>query len=133
MTAVGVDMIEVARVTRGLERFGQRFLDRFFTEAEQAQCRGRAASLAGRFTVKEAVGKALGTGIGDVGWREIEVLSDERGQPQLTLHGAARRLAADRGLSNWAVSISHTQALAIGFVVAHGEAPVSSSGHPMTS
>lgn len=132
MTAVGVDMIEVARVSRGLDRFGQRFLDRFFTEAEQAQCRGRAASLAGRFTVKEAVGKALGTGIGDVSWRDIEVLSDERGRPQLTLHGAARRLAADRGLMHWAVSISHTQTLAIGFVIAHGESALISADHSIT-
>lgn len=120
MLATGVDMIEIERVERGIGRFGQRFLDRFFTPAEQAQCAGRASSLAGRYAVKEAVGKALGTGIGDVGWRDIEVLGDARGRPFLTLHNEARRLAAQRGLSEWAISISHTADLAIGFVVAQG-------------
>ena len=60
MLAVGVDIFEVERMAEGMERHGARFCDRFFTEQEQAQCEGRAASLAGRFAVKEAVGKALG-------------------------------------------------------------------------
>lgn len=120
MLATGVDIIEIARIEQGVARYGQRFLDRFFTAAEQAQCNGRADSLAGRYAVKEAVGKALGTGIGDVAWREIEVLSDERGRPCLTLHGAAERLSAELGLRAWSISISHTDSLAIGFAVATG-------------
>jgi holo-[acyl-carrier protein] synthase len=118
MLATGVDLIEIERVRRGLERHGARFADRFFTAREQAQCAGRAASLAGRFAVKEAVGKALGTGIGDVGWKDIEVLNDDRGRPCLTLHNAAERLAAERGLSEWAISLSHTASHAVGMVVA---------------
>ena len=118
MLATGVDLIEIERVRRGLERHGARFADRFFTAREQAQCAGRAASLAGRFAVKEAVGKALGTGIGDVGWKDIEVLNDDRGRPHLTLHNAAERLAAERGLSEWAISLSHAASHAVGMVVA---------------
>jgi holo-[acyl-carrier protein] synthase len=118
MLAVGVDILEVVRMSRGMARYGTRFCDRFFTVREQEQCGGRAASLAGRFAVKEAVSKALGTGIGDVAWKEIEIISDERGRPSLTLHGAAARLAADRGLNEWAISLSHTNTHAIGMAVA---------------
>lgn len=120
MLAVGVDILEVERLARGMERYGARFCDRFFTVREQEQCGGRAASLAGRFAVKEAVGKALGTGIGDVAWKEIEVVSDERGRPGLVLHGAAAQLAAENGLDEWAVSVSHTRTHAVGMAVAQG-------------
>jgi holo-[acyl-carrier protein] synthase len=123
MLATGVDLIEVERLRRGIARHGQRFCDRFFTAREQEQCGGRATSLAGRFAVKEAVGKALGTGIGDVGWKDIEILSDERGRPYLTLHATAKRLAAERGLRHWAISLSHTATHAIGFAVALGASP----------
>ncbi len=125
MLATGIDLIEIARVRRGLERYGARFSDRFFTPAEQAQCAGRAASLAGRFAVKEAVGKALGTGIGDVAWKDIEILNDDRGRPHLTLHNAAQRLAAELGLGQWAISLSHTDTHAIGLAVALGGGEVS--------
>ena len=121
MLAVGVDMIEVARIERGIARHGDRFLNRFFTEREKAYCQGRVTSLAGRFAVKEAVGKALGTGIGDVSWLEIEVVIDERGKPDLILHDEAQSLADALGLSRWAISLSHTETHAIGFVVATAE------------
>jgi len=110
-------MIEIARIEWGMQRHGGRFLARFFTEQEQAYCNGRAASLAGRFAVKEAVGKALGTGIGDIRWVDVEVVCDGRGKPELVLHNAARELAASRGLTTWAISLSHTETHAIGFVV----------------
>jgi holo-[acyl-carrier protein] synthase len=121
MLAIGVDMIEIARIERGIQRHGGRFLARFFTEQEQVYCNGRAASLAGRFAVKEAVGKALGTGIGDIRWLDVEVVCDGRGKPELVLHNAAKALAASRGLTTWAISLSHTETHAIGFVVAMGE------------
>ncbi len=121
--AVGVDIIEVERLKRGIARYGQRFYNRFFTSREQEQCAGRATSLAGRFAVKEAVSKALGTGIGDIAWKEIEVLNDETGRPVLTLHGAAARLAAERGLRLWAISLSHTATHAVGMATALGSLP----------
>lgn len=120
MLAVGVDIIEVERLSRGLARHGDRFLDRFFTLREREQCGGRAASLAGRFAVKEAVGKALGTGIGDISWKEVEIINDERGRPILTLHGEAARLAAELGLAEWSISLSHTNTHAVGMAVALG-------------
>lgn len=118
MLAVGVDILEVERMARGIERYGDRFCDRFFTAREQEQCGGRAASLAGRFAVKEAVSKALGTGIGDVAWKDIEIISDHRGRPELVLHGSAARLATQNGLAEWAVSVSHTKTHAVGMAVA---------------
>ena len=121
MLATGVDMIEIARIERGVNRHGDRFLNRFFTEQEQAYCDGRFDSLAGRFAVKEAVAKALGTGIGDVSWQEIEIVNDERGKPNLILHNQAKALATASGLTKWAISLSHTDTHAIGFVVATGE------------
>jgi holo-[acyl-carrier protein] synthase len=123
MLAVGVDIIEVERVARGIARYGSRFCDRFFTAREQEQCGGRATSLAGRYAAKEAVGKALGTGIGDIAWKEIEVINDERGRPTLALHGEARRLAAANGLREWAISLSHTATHAIAVAVALNPTP----------
>lgn len=120
MIAVGVDIIEVERVAGGVERLGQRFLDRIFTPREQRYCAGDAARLAGRFAVKEAVGKALGTGIGDVRWLDIEVVCDDRGRPELVLHEAARELAHSLGLEEWSISLSHTASHAVGMAVALG-------------
>jgi len=121
MLAVGVDIIEVERISRGLDRHGSRFLDRIFTEQEQAYCAGRANRLAARFAVKEAVGKALGIGIGDIGWKDIEVVNDGRGRPELVLHAEAIAYAEEKGIYQWSVSISHTDTLAIGMVVALGQ------------
>lgn len=120
MLAVGVDMIEIARIGKARERHGARFERRFFTSQEIALCAGRLECLAGRFAVKEAVAKALGTGIGDVHWTDIEVLCDERGKPELVLHERARAVAERLGLGEWAVSLSHTSTHAIGFAVATG-------------
>jgi holo-[acyl-carrier protein] synthase len=118
MLTVGVDLIEVARMERGIARHGQRFYDRFFTAQEQAQCEGQAARLAGRFAVKEAVAKALGTGIGDMRWVDIEVVCNNRGRPVLVLHAQAQIMAQKLGLTEWAISISHTDSHAVGMAVA---------------
>lgn len=118
---VGVDIVEISRVEAVLERFGERFLQRIYTPAEQALCRGRAPELAVRFAAKEATMKALGTGRRGVGWREIEVLSDRRGRPLLYLHGRAQERAAELGLQHFAVSLSHERQLAVATVVAWGE------------
>ena len=72
MHTVGVDLIEIERIRATLDKFGDRFLKRVYTEAEVAYCRGRVPELAVRFAAKEAVMKALGTGARGVGWRDIE-------------------------------------------------------------
>ncbi len=118
MLAVGVDLVEIERVEQSLEKYGQRFLARIFTEGEQIYCNGRVQSLAARFAVKEAVGKALGTGIGDVSWQDIEIVNEENGQPVLRLHGDAQRIASQQGLDYWTISLSHTAAYAVGMAVA---------------
>ncbi|MBI5930094.1 MAG: holo-ACP synthase [Chloroflexi bacterium] len=120
MLRVGVDMLEVARVERAISRHGERFFERFFTPAERDYCGGAYHRLAARIAAKEAVAKALGTGIGDVKWVEIEVLADERRRPVLHLHGRARALADEMNLRNWDISLSHTEEQAIAFVVAMG-------------
>ncbi|GCE19192.1 holo-ACP synthase [Dictyobacter kobayashii] len=91
--AVGVDIIEVERIRKVYERHGERFLKRVFTEQEVAQSRGKISRLAGRFAVKEAISKALGTGIRGVGWREMEVVHLRSGRPSVRLHGNAKKRA----------------------------------------
>ena len=121
MLSVGVDMIEISRIERAISRHGDRFYARFFTSQEREFCNDRPERLAGRFAVKEAVGKALGTGIGDVNWTDIEVVCDGRGKPELVLHNQAEALAAQLGLHQWSISLSHTETHAIGFAVAMGK------------
>ncbi|MGC9356393.1 MAG: holo-ACP synthase [Anaerolineae bacterium] len=125
MLTTGVDLVEITRVERVLERYGHRFLERIFTPDEVRFSRGRSPELAARFAAKEAVSKALGVGMlmlspVGIGWRDVEVLNDRRGKPTLTLHGQARRLAEAQGLTEWSVSLSHDGGLAVAFVVALG-------------
>ncbi|HJS17225.1 MAG TPA: holo-ACP synthase [Anaerolineales bacterium] len=116
--ATGVDLIEIARIEEVISRHGKHYLDRVYTAAELEHCGKRAESLAGRFAAKEAAAKALGCGIGDVTWQEIEILGDEQNAPVLRLYGAAEQRAKDLGLSTWSVSISHSQSHSVAFVVA---------------
>ena len=119
MLRCGIDLIEVRRVAEGIERLGERFLNRFFTPGERADCEDLPHRLAARFAAKEAVAKALGTGIGEVGWKEIEIrCNNERGRPTLFLHGAAAELAAKMGLTEWDVSLTHTTTYASAVAVA---------------
>ncbi len=116
---VGIDIIEVERIAAAIARHGERFLARVFTPAEARCCRGRVASLAARFAAKEAAAKALGQGIDNVRWHDIEVLNDADGRPILHLHGEARYLAARAGLNAWDVSLSHARDYAVASVVAY--------------
>lgn len=116
--ATGVDLVDVDRIREAIERHGERFVARIFTQVEQRECGGRATSLAARFAAKEAAAKALGCGIGDVSWLDIEVRGDENHAPHLYLYGAGEKLAKELGLVNWSVSLSHTETQAIAFVVA---------------
>jgi holo-[acyl-carrier protein] synthase len=114
----GIDAIEPARIAATIARWGERFLNRVFTPAERVICKDRPTSLAARFAAKEAVAKVLGTGVGDVAWREIEILANERGRPILVLHGAAATRAAHLGLQYWSVSLTHLAGVALAMVVA---------------
>jgi holo-[acyl-carrier protein] synthase len=118
MLRIGVDLIEISRINESRERFGDRFYARFFTDHERDYCAGNPQRLAARFAAKEACAKALGTGIGDVRWIDIEVTGDERNRPILRLYGKAAELAAVHGLTTWEVILSHTDTHAIAFVAA---------------
>ncbi len=119
--ATGVDLIETQRIQDAIDRHGERFLKRVFTPAEIDLCQGRPESLAARFAAKEAAAKALGTGIGDISWQEVEVLNDEQKAPLLLLSGAAAQRARLLGLTTWSASLSHNLTQAIALVVGIGE------------
>jgi holo-[acyl-carrier protein] synthase len=119
MIRCGIDMIECERIADGIDRLGERFLNRFFTAGEREDCDDTPHRLAARFAGKEAVGKALGTGIGDVSWVEIEIrVNNPRRRPVLILHGAAKEIADEMGLTEWDVSLTHTKAMASAVAVA---------------
>ncbi len=116
----GIDLVDLPRFQSVVERHGKRFLERVFTPQELAEAEKNLASLAARYAAKEAVSKALGTGIGIVTWREIEVLRGQAREPHLHLHGEAARLAREQGLYTWSISLSHTHLQAVALVVAIG-------------
>jgi len=117
----GIDVIEIERIEAAVDRWGERFLQRIYTDAEQAYCRGKSRRLAGRFAAKEAASKALGVGVRHIRWRDIEILPDARGKPTLSLHGRAATVADRLGLTGFEVSITHSRADAIAVVIAWGE------------
>jgi holo-[acyl-carrier protein] synthase len=116
--AVGVDIIEVDRVRKVYEHHGERFLQRVFTEMEIRQCRGKVTRLAGRFAAKEAISKALGTGLHGVAWREMEVVQLRSGRPTVRLYGNARQRAELLGLTAFDISIADLQTFSIAIAVA---------------
>lgn len=118
LVSVGVDVIEIARIQRALDDFGERFLRKVYTERERDRYGARVSELAARFAAKEATSKALGTGIRGIRWREMEVLSNRRGKPVLVLHGSAAARAEKLGLMAFDVSLSHSRTDALAFVVA---------------
>lgn len=120
----GIDLIEIERVEAALRRHGLRLLQRIFTPNELADLSvnndfsQQVPSIAARFAAKEAVAKALGTGIGIVKWHDIEVMRGPSGEPILHLGGSAEKLASELGLTAWSLSLSHTRTHAIAMVVA---------------
>ena len=118
MLSVGVDIIEIERIRRAVSRWDEHFLNKIYTGAELALCKGRVPELAVRFAGKEAVSKALGTGLLGVSWREMEILADARGKPLVRLYGRAAARAAELGLAEFAISLSHSRDYAVAFVVA---------------
>lgn len=119
---VGVDVVDVARLSRVVALRGPELCRRVFTPDELRDCRGSVRRMAARFAAKEATAKALGTGIGPIGWRDVEVLTGTRGEPTLALRGAARAVARERGIDRWAVSLSDDATHAVAVVVATGTA-----------
>ena len=115
--ACGVDLLLLDRFERVLERHPERFPRRVFTEREADYCRGRAPELAARFAAKEAVMKALGTGVRGVKRREIEILANARGKPVAILHGGALQRMRRIGLERIEVSMTHEKTMVCAFAV----------------
>jgi holo-[acyl-carrier protein] synthase len=122
--AAGIDAIELDRVRKTYNRHPRRFLTRVYTKLEIAYCRGRVPELAARFAAKEAMMKTLGTGARGVGWRDIEILADRRGKPLVYLHGRAAARAAEIGLGQAEISMTHSDTMAMAFIVAPVSAPI---------
>jgi holo-[acyl-carrier protein] synthase len=118
---IGVDLVECARIQHSIDRFGDRFLHRVFTDGEieySMSMKFPARHLAARFAAKEAVSKAFGTGIGKaMGWRNIDVRKRPSGEPFLVFSGSAQELAAKRGVTSALITLSHTEHHAMASVV----------------
>jgi holo-[acyl-carrier protein] synthase len=121
---IGVDLVECGRIERSLERFGEKFLHRVFTEGEIAYSMSMkfpARHLAARFAAKEAVSKAFGTGIGKaMGWKDIDVHKKPSGEPFLVFSGPARALVTQRGVTSALITLSHTEHHAVAWIVLDG-------------
>ena len=120
----GIDLVENARIASSIEKFGDRFLERVFVASELAYCRPMrhpTPHYAARFAAKEAVAKAFGCGISErVGFTDIEVTRDAAGAPSIVLHGSARALAEERGVTRIFLSLSHTEHYSVAQVTLTG-------------
>jgi holo-[acyl-carrier protein] synthase len=121
VVGVGTDLMEIARIAKSIDRFGERFLQRVFTPREIAYCQTKknaAESFAARFAAKEAGAKALGTGISrGVGWLELEVAREPSGKPRLELSGRAAEWARKLGVGRTSLSLTHSRDVALAVVV----------------
>ena len=114
---IGVDIIEIARIEKAVARWGDRLLNRVYTESELKLYRNEPSSLAARFAGKEAVIKALNSQATYLSWKEIEILSEPDRKPSLRLYGKAQSQARILGLDRLDISLSHSKEHAIAFVI----------------
>lgn len=119
--AVGVDLVDVQRVSQMLERYGHRFPDKVLVEAEREYCLGQpdpAPHIAVRLAAKEAVYKALQASpdARRVWWKDVELARESTGQPSVKLHGAGERVAAELGVTQVLISVTHSRQQAAAFV-----------------
>ncbi len=122
---IGIDLEEVARIAESIAKFGDRFLNRIFTEAEISFCSGKANSnerFAARFAAKEAAFKALqASWEAGLSWQDFELIAQPGGAPHMRLQGVAARLASERGMRSLHVSFSHTKTHVTAVVVVEGD------------
>jgi holo-[acyl-carrier protein] synthase len=117
----GVDIVEVTRIDRAILRHGPRFFERFFTLQELVDAHGHTPALGARIAAKEAVAKALGTGIGEVRWKDIEIVNGPAKEPLLKLHGEGALVSEKLGITAWSISLTHTHEHAAAVAVALSE------------
>ena len=110
---IGIDVVEVDRIQSSIGEFGEQFLNRIFTHKEQEYCesqKNKELSYAARFAAKEAISKAFGTGIGkSVGWKDIEIIRKDSGEPTVILHDRAKEYAEKIGISEVKISLTHAK------------------------
>lgn len=118
IVSIGTDLVSIDRIRELMKKYGPRFLDRVYTEREVAESSLSPAYLSGRFAVKEAVLKAMGTGLSaGMNWREIETIREPSGAPMVFLYGEAARRVSEMGGIKVMVSISHERTFALAFVL----------------
>jgi holo-[acyl-carrier protein] synthase len=121
---IGIDLVDCARIENSIERFGDRFLQRVFTEGEIAYSQSMkfpARHLAARFAAKEALSKAFGTGIGkSMGWRDLDVQKKASGEPFVVMRGGAKQKANERGVEKVWISLSHTETSGMATIILEG-------------
>jgi len=129
---LGVDIVEIERFASAMERSGQAFLDRVFLPAEQAYCSAQhkpARCYGARFAAKEAVAKALGTGIGvQLAWRDIEIRRKASGEPFVVLHGTGEKTAQRLGVTGILLSLSHSEHYAVANAICIGKSDAPDGG-----
>lgn len=120
----GIDLIKIERIEKIIKKWGDNFTSRVFTLLEREYCekkkRNKYQSYAGRFAAKEALLKALGLGLREANWKEIEIKNDELGQPIIDTSGKLKNIASAKGVSKYFISISHTKDYAIAQVIIEG-------------
>lgn len=125
VVGIGTDIVEVLRIAQMIERHGDLFITRVYTEHEIEYCQCRKQSTqhyAGRWAAKEAVLKALGTGWRrGISWRDVEVRNDASGKPTVALRGGARDIVEERGITEMLISISHCRSHATAYALAMGK------------
>ena len=118
---IGTDLAEVARIRQSIDRFGERFVNRIYTERERSYAATKANSVerfAARFAAKEAGMKAIGTGWNfGVTWQDFEVVNERSGRPALRLSGVAREVAERLGVKRTSISLTHTREVALAVVI----------------
>ena len=121
ITGIGIDVVQNERIRESIERFGDRFVNRIYTEGEKEYCSksaNPAIHYAARWAAKEAAFKALGTGwAAGVKWKDVEVERLTSGKPELRLHGEAAALAASHGVTRLHVSLTHDQLISCAVVI----------------
>jgi holo-[acyl-carrier protein] synthase len=120
VVGTGIDIVEVPRIAKSIERFGERFLKRIYTPAEIRYCDSKANRIeryAARFAAKEAGMKAIGTGMRGVSWQDFEVGREPTGRPTMLFHGRAAEVAKRLGVRRAHLSVSHTEEHAVAYVL----------------
>jgi len=120
----GIDLVKIERIEKIIKRWGNNFNSRIFTPLERDYCEkkkdNKFQSYAGKFAAKEALLKALGLGLREANWKEIEIKNDELGQPIIDTSGKLKNIALTKGVSKYFISISHTKEYAIAQVILEG-------------